>query len=92
MADMKDDLGLHLELKANLASDKLGVTGCVTFQFGVNKMPTLADVNDALAKSIDQFNKTTGADDARLTTLRDFGFADEPSMAWPTPSDKEGGE
>lgn len=80
--DIKDDLGLHLELKANLTSDQKGVTGCVTFQFGVNKLPTRDDVNDALKRSIQQFNEMAGCDDARLTTLSDFGFADVPSMGW----------
>lgn len=80
---MRDDLGLHLELKANLISDAKGASGCVTFQFGVNKVPSRHDIDNALADAIDQFNKAAGTTDARLTTMRDFGFAESRSLSWP---------
>lgn len=79
---MRDQIGVSLSAKFNLTSDDAGQTGEVSFTWGVNFLPTKEDVDKALIEAVQTFNDTLNVSDARLVTLRDFGFAEPAGMGW----------
>lgn len=79
---MKDDLQVHLTATCNVISDETGKQGAVTYQFGVNKVPTKVEMDEVVKDCIRQFNEAAGSKDARLVTLEDFGFASTQNMEW----------
>lgn len=84
---MRDDLGIMISAKFNLisesANDGIGQRGAVESDFGVNKVPTVAEVQAFLEEAIAYFNDALGVEDTRLVTMSDFGFAESNSLRWP---------
>jgi len=54
---MEKDFGVVLSAVFNLISDKAGQEAAVTFEFGVNKVPTQEQVEAALQESVKTLNK-----------------------------------
>lgn len=88
---MREDLGVMISAKFNLISDSAndgeGQQGAVESDFGVNKVPTLEQVQAALDNAIKVFNEALGVDDTRLVNMEDYGFAEPRSMQWPPVAD-----
>lgn len=85
---MRDQLGVMISAKFNLISDDAndgeGQQGAVESDFGVNRVPTVEEVQAALQTAIQAFNNALGVDDSRLTTMEDFGFAQPNNMTFPS--------
>lgn len=85
---MRDDLGVMITARFNLfsesANDGEGQQGAVESDFGVNRVPSLEEVERALETAKTAFNNALGVDDARLVTMGDFGFAEPANMVWPS--------
>lgn len=80
---IKNELGVHLDLKVNCRSDvREDVQACVTYGFGINKIPTHEQIDAAIDECIAQFNSAAGVSDGRLTRLSDFGLADVEGFDW----------
>lgn len=73
---MDFDIGIEIEAKIHLRSDKAQQAGTVTFGFGVNHIPTKEEVDAAVKNGITSFNEALSVDDARFSDLSDYGFAD----------------
>lgn len=88
---LREDLGVMISAKFNLISDSAnggeGQQGAVESDFGVNKVPTVEQVQAALDNAIKVFNEALGVDDTRLVNMGDFGFAEPRSMQWPPVAD-----
>lgn len=88
---MREDLGVMISAKFNLisesANDGQGQQGAVESDFGVNKVPTVEQVQAALDNAIKVFNEALGVDDTRLVNMEDYGFAEPRSMQWPPVAD-----
>lgn len=81
--EIREDLGVHLDLKVNCRSDdKPEIQACVAYQFGVNKMPTHAEVDVAIDECIIRFNEAAGVSDGRLSNMSDWGFAETGQLGW----------
>lgn len=84
---MREQLGVMISATYNLisasANDGEGQQGSIKADFGVNRIPTLDEVQSSLDNAIKVFNDTLGVDDTRLINMRDFGFAEPRSMQWP---------
>jgi hypothetical protein len=84
---MREQLGVMISATYNLISDSAndseGQQGSIKADFGVNRIPTLEEVQASLDNAIKVFNDTLGVDDTRLINMRDFGFAEPRSMQWP---------
>ena len=92
---MREQLGVMMSATYNLISDSAndgeGQQGSIKADFGVNRIPTLDEVQASLDNAIKVFNDTLGVDDTRLINMRDFGFAEPRSMQWP-PIESEAAE
>lgn len=90
---MREQLGVMISATYNLISDDAndgeGQQGNIVADFGVNKVPTLEQVQASLDNAIKVFNDALGVNDTRLVTMGDFGFAEPRSMQWP-PVESEG--
>jgi hypothetical protein len=84
---MREQLGVMISATYNLISDSAndgeGQQGSIKADFGVNRIPTLEEVQASLDNAIKVFNDTLNVDDSRLINMRDFGFAEPRSMQWP---------
>lgn len=84
---MREQLGVMMSATYNLISASAnageGQQGSIKADFGVNRIPTLDEVQASLDNAIKVFNNTLGVDDTRLINMRDFGFAEPRSMQWP---------
>lgn len=84
----RDSFQVSLTMKINLISEDAGSEeeggqmGSVNYQFGVNKVPTKAEMDAAIKESIDMFNKQLNVTDTRLVTMEDFGFASPRNLIW----------
>lgn len=89
---MREQLGVIISAKYNLISDSAndgeGQQGSIVADFGVNRIPTLEEVQASLDNAIKVFNETLGVDDTRLINMGDFGFAEPRSMKWPPVADE----
>jgi len=85
---MRDQLGVMISAKFNLISDDAndgqGQQGAIESDFGVNRVPSLEEVEKALQTAIDYFNEALGVEDTRLVTMGDFGFAEPNNLVWPS--------
>lgn len=77
------DFGVKFELTIHLVSDMKEAAVEVTYECGVNQLPTVEQVNEAIAEAIKSTNKALRARDFRLKTLADCGFASEGKFDWP---------
>ena len=88
---MREQLGVMISAKFNLispsANDGEGQQGTVESDFGVNRVPTVEQVQAALDNAIKVFNEALGVDDTRLVNMGDYGFAEPRSMQWPPVAD-----
>lgn len=82
--DIRDNTGIHLRLVVNLRSVSRSDFGVqATYQFGVNQLPTQAEVEKAVNETIEKVKGQTKVEDLRLTTFEDFGLAEPANMTWP---------
>ena len=79
---MDIDLGVTMEVKVHLFSEKAEARATTGFEFGAAKYPTRAEVDKAILDCIENANTTVGVDDFRLTHMGDFGFARTKSLEW----------
>lgn len=86
--NIRNELGVMLTAKFNLVSDSAndgeGQRGAVESDFGVNRVPTVEEVEKALQEAIEAFNNALGVSDTRLVTMGDFGIAEPRDMIWPS--------
>jgi hypothetical protein len=81
---MREELGVMISAKFNLISEDADTRGNIVSDFGINRVPTVEEVQSALEKSIAYFNEALGVEDTRLVTMGDFGFAEPRDMVWPS--------
>ena len=79
---MRDQLGIMMSIKVNLYSEKAGGIVAIERDFGVNNLPSKAEVDAIILDSIATGNETFDVDDCRLTTMSDFGFANPKDFGW----------
>jgi hypothetical protein len=83
MSDIRENLNLSLTLTANLTHDgEDAPIAAAKYTFGVGRLPTREEVNDALDEMIAHTEEMTGKTGWRLTTMSDFGFADPKDFGW----------
>ena len=79
----RDDLQVHLTLTINFASDQNeDIQGKITYQFGVNHVPTKAEIDEAIKTQLAGVNEQFGLTDARLTKMEDWGYATTRGLDW----------
>lgn len=80
---MRDEIQVTMSMKVNLISeDADGQMGAVDYGFGVNKVPTKKEMDEAIKGAIAMFNEQLGVTDSRLVQLEDFGIASPKNMLW----------
>lgn len=78
----RDELQVHLTLTINFVSDERpDIQGQITYQFGVNHIPTKAEIDEAIKTQLAGL-KDHGIPDARLTRMEDWGFATTKGLDW----------
>lgn len=82
MDEIKQNLGVIFSVKINVRSDKKDADAAVDYQFGSNKLPTKKETDKVIRDGIKAVNEALGVDDARLSTMEDFGFAASPNLEW----------